>query len=218
MAVHSDHPLRSLEERRLGPYDLRLSKLAHGEKSGWTRFALRLGDAHGDFEPALIEGLYSVGGRGVPAWMEVLDYRPELWRGPERLDLAAAGLDQELFRRLSDLIPAGGHLMVGCETQVHQSTYQALLKGVPPVATPLGKVLFGAGFHKVKFFYLAEGGWEGQQKLWAEKPLNPEMERTWAAQTARELERFLAGRFDHPAAQACLASAQDLLEQLNSEA
>jgi len=214
--VASPHPLEKLDGRRLGPHRLRLAEVRPGEKSGWTRFELVVSDEKGEFAPPVVEGVYSAGGRGVLPWIEVLAYEPRLRRGEETLDLATRGLDRELFTALAELIPPGGHLMVGCETPPHQETYQVLLKGVPPAATPLGAVLFACGFRKVKFFYLAEGGWEGQQKLWAEKPLDEKMRREWEAATADQLRKFLAAPADAPAAQSCLARARKLLEELQA--
>ena len=213
----SKPPLEKLNGRRLGASRLHLARVRPGEKSGWTRFELVVSEEEGEFAPPVIEGVYSAGGRGVLPWIEVLAYEPRLRRGEETLDLATGGLDRELFTALAELIPPGGHLMVGCETPPHHDTYQALMKGVPPAATPLGAVLFACGFRKVKFFYLAEGGWEGQQKLWAEKPLDEKMRREWEVATAGELTRFLAAPADAPAAQSRIPPAQQLLEELKGK-
>lgn len=216
MSTLSDHPIARLDGRQIGPYRLRVARLQPGEKSGWTRFHILLRGEHGDAAPPVVEGIYSAGGRGVFPWIEVLAYQPTLTLAGETLDLPAAGWDLTLFAALGELIPPGGHLMVGCETPPHQETYQALLKGVPPAATPLGWVLFQVGFRKVKFFYLAEGGWEGQQKLWAEKPLDEDMRRQWEGSTARDLRHFLAAPSDAPAAVHCLARVTALLKELES--
>lgn len=212
----ANHPLEQLHNRPLGPHRLRLARLRPAEKSGWTRFHLLVAGRQGDFEPAVVQGLHSRGGRGVLPWIEVLAYEPSLRRPEEALNLPEQGWDVQLFSALGELIPPGGHLMVGCETPPHQETYQALMKQVPPVATPLGAALFRAGFRKVKFFYLAEGGWEGQQKLWAEKPMNAEMRREWDAATARDLKAFLATPHLAPAAAPCLPRAQAILRELES--
>lgn len=216
MSPESEHPLHRLDGRRLGPHRLRLDRVRPAEKSGWTRFDLVLAGKKSDFAPPVVEGLYSAGGRGVLPWIEVLAYEPTLRRGEETLELPALGWEQPLFAALGELIPPGGHLMVGCETSPHQETYQALLKGVPPVATPLGFVLFQSGFRKVKFFYLAEGGWEGQQKLWAEKPLNDAMHREWEAATARELRSFLSAPSEAAPARRCLPRAKKILKELET--
>lgn len=138
----------------------------------------------------MVVGIYSAGGRGVTPWIEILDYQPRAQQGDRILDLTI-DLAVELFRRLAGLLPPGGHIMLGCEGPTHVETYTALLKGVPPVATPLGFTLFRAGFPQIKFFGLPEGGWEGQQKLWAENPLDAETARRWQNATAQELRQFL---------------------------
>ncbi len=214
MSLSSDHPLRRLDGRRLGPHTLRIARLEPGEKSGWKRFQLVLGGSEGDYAPPVIEGIYSAGGRGVVPWIEVLAYHPRLQRGEETLELPAHGWDLALFGALAELISPGGHIMVGCETPEHEETYQALMKGVPPVATPLGTLLFKAGCRKVKFFYLPEGDWEGQQKLWAEKPMDEAMRLEWDAATARELGSFLSAPVESPDAARCVPRARVILQAL----
>lgn len=214
--MSAPHLLERLNDRQVGKHRLRLTELRPAEKSGWTRFELALAGESGDFAPPVVEGIHSAGGRGVLPWIEVLAYEPRLRRGEETFDLVAGGEELALFTTLGELILPGGHIMVGCETPPHHATYQALLKGVPAAATPLGSALFAAGFRKVKFFYLAEGGWEGQQKLWAEKPLDEAMCRDWKAATGRELERFLSTPADAPAAQQCLPRARKMLEELQA--
>lgn len=217
MGSLSDHPVRRLDGVPLGPHKLRLARLEPGEKSGWTRFRLAVAGGEGEFAPPVVEAIYSAGGRGVLPWIEVLAYEPQLRRKSDTLDVAAKGWDRTLFTALGELVPPGGHLMVGCETPPHQETYQALMKRVPPVATPLGEVLFRAGFRRVKFFYLAEGGWEGQQKLWAEKPLEDAMRRAWDGISVAELKGFLSGPAPALAAAACVPRAQALLRELEQE-
>lgn len=214
MSSLAQHPLRRLEGRRLNSYTLRVTRLVPAEKSGWVRFHLVVAVEEDEFAPPVVEGIYSAGGRGVLPWIEALAYHPQLRCGEKTLELAAHGWDVALFTALGELIPPGGHIMVGCETPPHHETYQALLKGVPPAATVLGTALFQASFRKVKFFYLAEGGWEGQQKLWAEKPLHQEMRREWDAATARDLRRFLSAPVVAPAAAGCVSRAAALLKEM----
>lgn len=173
-----------------------------------------LGGRGGDFSPPVVEAIYSAGGRGVLPWIEVLAYEPQPKQKGKTVKLPVRGWDLRLFAALGELIPPGGHIMVGCETPPHHDTYQALLKGVPPAATPLGYVLFRVGFRKVKFFYLAEGGWEGQQKLWAEKPLDEEMRRQWDTATARDLRHLLSAPAESPATASCIRRAKKILREL----
>lgn len=205
-------PLAQLEGKRLGRYTLRLADVSPGSKSGWLSFRLVVTGPKTLFSPPVIEGVYSPGGRGVTPWIEIIEYHPR--QNPaqgkvDELDLAATALDRELFRHVGALIPRGGHLMVACEGPEHEATYRLLMRRVPPAVTPLGYVLFASGFHSVRFFYLAEGGWEGQQKLWAEKARDTETEQRWRETLARDLLRFL--REPDNAAYAALCAARTLL-------
>lgn len=209
--------LTALDAKPLGPYRLRLADVRPAAKSGWFCFRLLLTNRDGVFRPALIEANYSAGGRGVSPWIEVTEYNPRVTstRGtPPEVDLNRERLERELFGHLAALIPPGGHLMLGCESPAHEATYRLLMRRVPPVLTPLGYLLFASGFRSVRFFYLAEGGWEGQQKLWAEKALDAETERRWDEATARAALDFLADPDNAKYAAECAGTLLALLPQL----
>ena len=137
---------------------------------------------NGEWIPVpVLQGIHSRGGRGVKGWIEVGDYHPVihfegLADGLETLVLSEEKIDQEVFNLLSEIIPPGGHLMfvyeVPYKSPFHQETQEGLLRGIPPVSTPQGILLFHSGCRWVKNWYLAEGGHEGLRKLWGEKPLN----------------------------------------------
>jgi hypothetical protein len=105
-------------------------------------------------------------------------------------------MDQQIFNLLSEVIPPGGHLMfvyeVPFESPFHQETQQGLLKGIPPVSTPQGILLFHSGFRWVKDWYLAEGGHEGLRKLWGEKPLDEKESRRFDLLTFFQLLSFFS--------------------------
>jgi hypothetical protein len=105
-------------------------------------------------------------------------------------------MDQQIFNLLSEVIPPGGHLMFVYETSYespfHQETQQGLLKGIPPVSTPQGAILFHSGFRWVKDWYLAEGGHEGLRKLWGEKPLDEKELRRFDLLTFFQLLSFFS--------------------------
>lgn len=189
MAQLTNHPLLALERRPLDGFQPRLACLEPTARSGWVRFALSLFKGKEPLCPPVLKGIYSIGGRGVSPWLEVQSYEPVIRLATQSLDLADRGLDVPLFSALAALVPPGGHLMLWCES--HPRTHHALLKGIPPVATPLGALLFTAGFPRVKFFDLAEGGWEGEQKLWAEKPPDQAVATAWRKATLADLRTFL---------------------------
>lgn len=189
--MDSAHPLQQLDGRPLGLGVLHLARLAPTAKSGWREFDLVLSVAQHACSPPVVRGVYSAGGKWVTPWIEIVDYRPSVGCGEGVVDLAQQRAQVPLFRLLADLLPVGAHLMLGCESPSHGDTYLALCRGVPPVATPLGQVLLEAGFPRVKFFDLPEGGKEGQKKLWAEKPLDDRTAAAWAELTRTQLRTFL---------------------------
>lgn len=195
------HPLEPLEGKRIGDYRLRLGEMTPLRMSGWRGFTLLLED--GVTPPSraqVVRGIFSVGGKdGIRPWMDIqyweLLQRTGLLGTPRTpLCLTSGGLDRKLFRILAELIPAGGHLMVSYEDEqpIHTETMRSLHIGVPPVATRLGALLFAAGFHYVKNWYLAEGGFEGPRKLWAEKAPNERAQEELLERTAGELRAYLA--------------------------
>ena len=108
------------------------------------------------------------------------------------LDIHQGGLDQELLKRIADLIPPGGHMMIEYDSPGQRETARALELGIPPAATPLGYLLYaigcGAGFRN---WYFAEGGSEGPRKLQGYKPLNEEHGQKKARELAASLLEFI---------------------------
>lgn len=182
----------TLNGRTVGHYKLAIECKPLRSRQGWTHFSCQLEDRrgrvssqkelHGDWTPTpVLQGIHSLGGRGVKGWIEVEDYHPVIHfeglpEAVETLALSEGKIDQELFNLLSEIIPPGGHLMfvyeVSYESLFHQETEEGLRRGIPPVSTPQGILLFHSGCRWVKNWYLAEGGHEGLRKLWGEKPLN----------------------------------------------
>jgi hypothetical protein len=194
LPAREDHPLGRLQGRGLGPARL-LVLLGPKNAVGAVYFQafLRLTDGRLSSEPLLL-GLHNSGRYPAYNWIDVIRYEAgATFEGSERLDLAARGLDRRLFRLLGQLIPPGGHLMVEYESEGQRLTQRMLTLGVPPVATPLGYLLFlsgcGASFRD---WYISEGGREGPRKLQGFKPLDAEDARRKGHSMAKELRQFLA--------------------------
>jgi len=210
--MEKDHPLMTLNGRTVGHYRLGIECNPLRSRQGWILFSLYLEDQRGRVSSqegldgkwmpaAVLQGIYSRGGRGVIGWIEVGNYRPithfsGLGYPTETLTLSENKMDQQIFNLLSEVIPPGGHLMfvyeVPFESPLHQETQQGLLKGIPPVSTPQGILLFHSGFRWVKDWYLAEGGHEGLRKLWGEKPLDEKELRRFDLLTFLQLLTFLS--------------------------
>ena len=82
--------------------------------------------------------------------------------------------------------------MAEYDSPEQQDTARSLALGIPPIATPLGYMLFligcGAGFRD---WHFAEGGSEGPRKLQGYKPLDRQHARLRIEQTIQELTAFL---------------------------
>jgi hypothetical protein len=194
LPAREDHPLGGLQRRALGPTRLLVllgPKNAFG--ASYFQVFLRLADGRLSAEPLLI-GLHSSGRYPAYNWIDVIRYENSAaFESDEGLDLAAGGLERRLFRLLGQFIPAGGHLMVEYESEGQRPTERMLTLGVPPVATPLGYLLFlsgcGASFRN---WYISEGGREGPRKLQGFRPLDGEDARRKAQSMTEELRQFLA--------------------------
>jgi hypothetical protein len=204
--------LSRLHGRSLGEYEIHLQLKPLQYRGGWTYFSLYLKDHAGRIssqrsptgqamETPVLEGIHSRGGRGVKGWIEVGDYFPIVhFEGrktpPKTVHLSKRGLDRGIFGLLGGCVPPGGHLMfayeVSYESLFHRETQNSLTKGIPPISTAQGELLFHAGFRLVKDWYLAEGGHEGPRKLWGEKPLNEIESREFDLRTFLQLLAFLS--------------------------
>jgi hypothetical protein len=207
--------------RPLGEFAVIPGEVRALRRSGWSWFSLLLADGTGTAgEHPVVQGIYSRGGKdGVRPWMDI-EYADEIpipgGNGPARIaSLDGSGADRRLFRILGDAIPPGGHLMVSYEGDrpIHRETMLSLGLGIPPVATPLGVLLFFGGFTLVKDWYLAEGGMEGPRKLWGEKAPDPEWERSFMERTRRQLHDFTS-RPRLPEEDPLLAASRDRAAEL----
>jgi hypothetical protein len=82
--------------------------------------------------------------------------------------------------------------MVEYESEEWAETRLSLACSIPPVATPLGSILFRVGCGVAfKDWHFAEGGSEGPRKLQGYKALNEEHRRIRAGEMAVELSSFL---------------------------
>jgi len=191
--------LEILNKKRLNDFVLYLGEVKQLRLSGWKGFKLYLQDRRGVLtELPVIKGIYSAGGKdGVKAWMD-LEYREEFEfleraNSMASFSLSSSHLNRKLFRYLGDIIPPGGHFMVSYEGEqkIHTMTFKSLILGIPPVLTPLGILIFLAGFQYIKDWYLAEGGHEGPRKLWGEKAPDAKWTEVFYQNTAQQTMKFL---------------------------
>ncbi len=197
------HPLNGLQDKNVNGFRLQLGEVKQIRLSGWKGFMLYLQNARGALSTyPVIKGIYSSGGKdGVQPWMD-LDYRDEVqFQDPEnkqeKYSLTTSESEFKLFNLLGGLIPPGGHLMISYEGEqnVHAETVKSLSLGFPPAVTPLGYLLYKAGFQYIKDWYLAEGGFEGPRKLWGEKAPDEAWRLNYLERTSLQIEKFLQKTF-----------------------
>ena len=144
-----------------------------------------------------VEALYNDGLYPGQNWIEIYDMeRPAPLAGEEHFAPALA----PYLRPVADAIPAGGHLMAEYEKLDWHTTQRGLLAGIPPVATPLGALLFDLGVgDSFKDWYFPEGGMEGNRKLQGNRAYTDEQRAEMASKRATEVIEFLAGPQRAPA-------------------
>jgi hypothetical protein len=137
-----------------------------------------------------VEALYNDGPYPGQNWVEIYDLDlPAALRGDDEFAPKLA----PYLQPVADAIPPGGHLMAEYEQVDWHTTQVGLLAGIPPIATPLGVLLFELGCgDSFKDWYFPEGGMEGNRKLQGNKAYLAGQRQEMRARRAGELERFLA--------------------------
>lgn len=218
-------PLTALEGEPLGPYTLRLTGVVSHGYVEQINFNLNLCDVKGrQAAPPVFSGIYSSGrpAEGIIGWIDGAYCSPVGLADGGQIDLAQAGLDRRLFARLGDLIPPGGRLMVAYEAfhlngPVLRQTSEALRRGVPPLVTPIGELLFyGDCWLGMRDWYIPEGGREGPRKLQGNKALNARHRQQRAEEALQQLLAFLGrtGSVDDPLIQAARRRSARVVEAL----
>lgn len=196
--MFSEHPLSGIDGRNLGDYKIFLKTLIPSRIRECVRFVVALENKTGMKGNAwVVNGLYSAGRDPIKPWMDIT-YRDQIGFPPDgAISLYQEDLSPGLFKILGDLIPPGGHLMVSYDDgdPIHQLTERALALSFPPYVTPLGYLLAQAGFLSMKDWYWPEGGTEGPRKLWAERPLTPQIAHDRRKRMLEEVKGFLDRSF-----------------------
>ena len=218
------HPLARLDGAEVGE-DVRLeAELGPRNHVGSTYFRLHLvTEAFGRVVEPVVFGLQNSGPYPGYNWVEVIEWRDVLPLPDGRSVEVPAGIERQLFRRLGELVPPGGHLMAEYDSPGRVLTAKALYLKVPPAATPLGETLTAAGCGDAfRDWYIPEGGREGPRKLQGFRATNAEHARARGLEMIAALEAFLARDDDvdwdvlarcRPIAQEALAALQQRYAQ-----
>lgn len=184
--------LQALEGRSLGPYRVGFQLMERGRYVDERNFALHLrrDDGAVSVKPVVF-GKYFAGRQPwLKDWFDVYYLSTATFQDGAAVDLGQ-GLDLELFELIYDCLEPGGKIFVAYTVGPHEKTEQALTRGFPAAATPLGHLLWRAGFRWFKNWYFPEGWREGGPKIQANKPLNAEVGRKLEEHAAAELLAFI---------------------------
>ena len=136
------------------------------------------------------------------------------------------GLAEGLFEMLGNCTPPGGMIICSyitdvawaIESPLHEVTRRCMALnslGIPPAATPLGRLLVAAGFCNIK-----SGAYDvqGSSRLAGEKALDKEYEERFRQGLIKQLEEYV-GRDPHPEYQhiedICRTNAGEILGQMS---
>lgn len=192
--------LVTLDNLPLGPYVLRLAEVTSRGYVEQVNFSLTLTDQQGQqATPPVFSGIYSSGrpAAWIVGWIDGVYCSPVRLEDGTEIDLGETGLDRLLFIHLGELIPPNGRLMVAyeafyTESPVLSQTREALHRGVPPLATPVGELLFYADcWLGIRDWYIPEGGREGHCKLQGNKALDANHRQRRAREAVRQFRTFL---------------------------
>jgi hypothetical protein len=180
-----------LEGKRLNGYVLQVNNVCQGRFMEETNFELYLKAKKGVIsEKPVVRGKYFYGrGESYKPWLEIYYENLLRFKSLKTLDLTEKGLDEKLFKYLTNLLPPGSHIMVVYLN--HEEISKGLMLGIPAPATYIGYLLWKTGFTWFKDWYFAEGFLEGDVKLQGNKPMNQENRRKNLLKIRKELTKFL---------------------------
>ncbi|MFO7967398.1 MAG: DUF1122 family protein [Archaeoglobaceae archaeon] len=175
------------ERKELNGYPYSVNTF-EGRSGNEIRFELFLVDEDDVSEEPVVYGRYFAGESYYRPWLEI-HYKETVNFGSRSLSLMEEGLDEGLFKQLSELLPPASHIMVFYSN--YPETEKALSFGVPPPATYIGYLLFQAGCTWFKDWYFPEGFMEGGVKLQGNKSLDQEHRKKALNKLKSELLQFL---------------------------
>lgn len=224
--------LKLLHSKKIGPYMTQL-QFRPKHRVGHFDVSLYLKNDDGKTSDGpLIEGIYSKGNRSLntKGWFDIhyLD-RADFGDGNpvvlSRFDRCA----EDVFEMIGGAIEPGGMVFVSLitdmvwemESDLHRVTRDCLSTrslGIPPAATPLGRLLFMGGCRNVKSQAFDV---QGSSRLAGEKAPNPDINRQFTQKLRTQLGEFLIWKdqkksveFDN-IGKICRLNAEDILNRIS---
>ena len=176
----------------------------------------------------LIKGIYSKGNRSqnIQGWFDI-HYSDRVYFGAGNpVILSQSGRFAEyVFEMIGGAIEPGGMIFVSLitdivweiDSELHKVTRDCLSTrslGIPPAATPLGRLLFFSGCQNIKSQAFDV---QGSSRLAGEKALNPDTNRQFVQKLRIQLQEFLGRRDQRESTEydeRCRLNAEDVLNRI----
>lgn len=199
------HPLASLQAAIVGQ-GVRLAIETEHEAGGEGRAGeRRLGrsrfrafldsDDFGRTHEPFVAGVHQRATDGGTAWLRVTECASHVQVEQGEVEVPD-GVDVQVILALGSVVPPGGHLQMEYDSDYRRTTARALAQGVPPVATPLGGMMYSAGCGVAFTDRHASGGNLGPRSLQGFRALDVAHEARRAPGMLADLERFMERSVD----------------------
>ena len=214
-----DHPMRAINGAVVGNGVRLRIEIGPKNKVGSDYYRIFIvSDAMGEADEPVCSGLINRGAFPGFNWVEVTDFQARLTLKGEAIQIPE-GIDGNIVKTLGRLVPTGGHLMMEYDSAHRRITAKALAEQVPPVATPLGGMMFAANCGTwFTDWYISEGGREGPRKLQGFRAVDAEHAARRGREMLNGLEAFLgrARDCDWDVQAACIPVAQATVTALRA--
>jgi hypothetical protein len=224
--------LQHLQSKKIGPYITQL-QFRPRRWVGHFDVSLILKDDDGKTSnQPLIEGVYSKGNRSqnTQGWFDIhYSDRADFGDGNPFILSRFGRCAEDVFEMIGGAIEPGGMVFVSLitdmvwemESDLHRVTRDCLSirsLGIPPAATPLGRLLFIGGCRNVKSQAFDV---QGSSRLAGEKAPNPDIDRQFTQKLRTQLQEFLGRRDQRQSTEfdkiykICCLNAEDILNRFS---
>ncbi|MBN1223036.1 MAG: hypothetical protein JXB23_07285, partial [Candidatus Aminicenantes bacterium] len=224
-----DQILHCLADQKIGNYTTEV-RFFPKQRVGHFDFSLFLKNTKNlSSEYPLIKGIFSKGNasQNIQAWFDIHYSDVAVFTGEEPVTLSrCSSLAEQTFQTIGKALPPGGMMFVSVITDIawdiasmlHRVTRQCLSMrtlSIPPVATPLGRLLFISGCRSIKSQAFDV---QGSSRLAGEKAPNPEVERQFSQKIQTQIHNYFLQKDQkkftglHRAAR---SNAKDVLKRLS---
>jgi len=190
-----EHPLNALDGANVGQGVTLQVELAPSASSGTRAFRAFLNSTDlGVTLAPVVTGRHHSGAAPALNWVEITHFAGSVPVEGGDVEVPE-GIDMQVIQALADLIPPGGHLIAEYASEHRRTTARALRQGVPPVATPLGGMMFATGcgvsFTDWRVAGAGSAGAEGPRRLQGYRAADFGHEASRAPEMLADLERFM---------------------------